>query len=105
MSATTDDFTTFCQAVSRLTGLDLLQYKRQQMERRIRTWASRRGTPDLTAYTHLRYEIECGGARFVDQEAVRDGKIVCGQTWESHPDFYREVFACLSAVREEATVG
>ena len=28
---------------------------------------------------------------------VRDGKIVCGQTWESHPDFYREVFACLGA--------
>lgn len=52
---------------------------------------------ELTAYTHLRYEIESGGARFVEQEAVRDGKIVCGQTWESHPDFYREVFACLGA--------
>lgn len=52
---------------------------------------------ELTAYTHLRYEIESGGAQFIEQEACRDGKIVCGQTWESHPDFYREVFACLGA--------
>lgn len=50
MSATTDDFTTFCQAVSRLTGLDLLQYKRQQMERRVRTFAERRGEDDLVGY-------------------------------------------------------
>src|SRR3954469_1737992 len=46
----TDDFTALCELVRRLCGVDLLQYKRGQMERRVRTWAQRRGTPDLGAY-------------------------------------------------------
>ena len=46
-----DEYLALCERVRKLSGVDLLQYKRQQMERRIRTWASRRGTPDLTAYT------------------------------------------------------
>jgi chemotaxis protein methyltransferase CheR len=45
-----DDFTALCELVRRLCGVDLLQYKRGQMERRVRTFAQRRGTPDLTAY-------------------------------------------------------
>ena len=46
-----DEYLALCERVRKLSGVDLLQYKRQQMERRIRTWASRRGTPELTAYT------------------------------------------------------
>jgi chemotaxis protein methyltransferase CheR len=45
-----DDFVALCELVRRLCGVDLLQYKRGQLERRVRTWAARRGTPDLTAY-------------------------------------------------------
>jgi chemotaxis protein methyltransferase CheR len=45
-----DDFTAICELVRRLCGVDLLQYKRGQMERRVRTFAQRRGTPDLEAY-------------------------------------------------------
>jgi chemotaxis protein methyltransferase CheR len=45
-----DDFTALCDLVRRLCGVDLLQYKRGQMERRVRTFAQRRGTPDLAAY-------------------------------------------------------
>ena len=45
-----DDFAPFCEAVRGLCGIDLLQYKRGQMERRIRSWSARRGTEDLTAY-------------------------------------------------------
>jgi chemotaxis protein methyltransferase CheR len=45
-----DEYTDFCEAVRRLCSIDLLQYKRGQMERRMRTWAQRRGTPDLAAY-------------------------------------------------------
>jgi chemotaxis protein methyltransferase CheR len=45
-----DDFTALCELVRRLSGVDLLQYKRGQMERRVRTFAQRRGTPDLAAY-------------------------------------------------------
>jgi chemotaxis protein methyltransferase CheR len=46
----TDDFVALCELVRRLCGVDLLQYKRGQMERRVRTFAQRRGTPDLIAY-------------------------------------------------------
>jgi chemotaxis protein methyltransferase CheR len=45
-----DDFTAFCEGVRGICGIDLLQYKRGQMERRIRSWAARRGTPDLGDY-------------------------------------------------------
>ncbi|HTE64511.1 MAG TPA: protein-glutamate O-methyltransferase CheR [Solirubrobacteraceae bacterium] len=45
-----DDFTPFCEAVRTICGVDLLQYKRAQMERRIRTWTARRGTEDLGEY-------------------------------------------------------
>ena len=46
----TDDYTRFCEGVRGLARIDLLQYKRGQMERRVRTFAERRGTPDLAAY-------------------------------------------------------
>ncbi|BCS34889.1 protease [Luteitalea sp. TBR-22] len=50
----------------------------------------------VTAYVNCRWELEAAGATYVDTEqAVRDGRLVTGQTWESHPDFYREVFTCL----------
>ena len=45
-----DDFVALCELVRRLCGVDLLQYKRGQMERRVRTFAQRRGTPELAAY-------------------------------------------------------
>ncbi len=54
----------------------------------------------LTAYEHLRYEIESAGGIFDARQAVRDGRIVSAQTWQSHPEFYREVFACLEARAE-----
>jgi chemotaxis protein methyltransferase CheR len=46
----TDDFVALCNLVRKLCDVDLLQYKRGQMERRVRTFALRRGTPDLAAY-------------------------------------------------------
>ena len=51
----------------------------------------------VTAYENCRWEIEAAGATYVaSDQAVRDGRIVTGQTWQSHPEFYRLVFACLS---------
>src|SRR4051812_29522445 len=49
----TDDFVALCELVRQLCGVDLGQYKRNQMERRVRTWTERRGTPDLTEYGKL----------------------------------------------------
>lgn len=45
-----DDYTRFCDGIRSLTGIDLGQYKRQQMERRIRSLAERRGF-ELPAYS------------------------------------------------------
>jgi len=45
-----DDYVSFCEGIRRLTGIDLLQYKRGQMERRIRTFASTRGGGELSTY-------------------------------------------------------
>jgi protease I len=50
----------------------------------------------VTCYEHVRLEAEQAGGTFMSQQAVRDGRIVTGQTWQSHPEFYREIFACLT---------
>lgn len=51
----------------------------------------------LTCYEHVRFEVEaCGGLYTSSDEAVRDGRYVSGQTWQSHPQFYRLVFDCLA---------
>ena len=49
-SLVADDFAALCELVRTLCGVDLSQYKRAQMERRVRTWTQRRGTPDLAEY-------------------------------------------------------
>ena len=45
-----DEYTAFCEGVRTLCGVDLLQYKRGQMERRIKTWVERREGGDLKTY-------------------------------------------------------
>lgn len=45
-----DDYLRFTTGFRRLTRIDLDQYKRAQMERRIRSFADRRGEPDLGRY-------------------------------------------------------
>jgi chemotaxis protein methyltransferase CheR len=54
-----DDFAALCEVVRSVCGVDLSQYKRAQMERRVRTWTQRRGTPDLQEYgARLRRDAE-----------------------------------------------
>jgi protease I len=50
----------------------------------------------VTCYQHVRVEAEQAGAIFVDEQTVREGRLVTAQTWQSHPSFYREIFAQLS---------
>jgi chemotaxis protein methyltransferase CheR len=45
-----DEYVAFCQGIRRLTGIDLLQYKRGQMERRIRSFARRHRIEELPEY-------------------------------------------------------
>ena len=56
----------------------------------------------VTCYEHVRFEVEsCGGIYSSTHEAVRDGKIVSGKTWQSHPEFYKLVFECLTALKPQ----
>ncbi len=48
-----DDYVEFCDGLKRLAGIDLAHYKRGQMERRLRTFAERRGVKTLTEYLGL----------------------------------------------------
>jgi len=51
---------------------------------------------NITCYEHVKFEVESCGGRFIgNDQAVQDGHIVTGQTWQSHPEFYRLVFECL----------
>ena len=49
----------------------------------------------VTCYENVRLEVEYCGGTWVNRQSVVDGKIVTAQTWESHPEFYRHIFACL----------
>jgi protease I len=56
----------------------------------------------VTCYEHVRLEAEQAGAMYVADEAVCDGRIVTAQTWRSHPQFYREIFARVSGKSDAA---
>src|SRR3954451_19136586 len=45
-----DEYVAFCDGFRRLKRIDLSQYKRGQMERRIRSFVERRDVPSLSAY-------------------------------------------------------
>ena len=49
----------------------------------------------MTCYENIRFELESGGGRYHSAQAVRHKQFVTAQTWQSHPEFYREVFRAL----------
>lgn len=50
----------------------------------------------IACYEHVKFEVEsCGGIYITPDEAIKDGRIVTGKTWQSHPEFYKIVFNCL----------
>ena len=51
---------------------------------------------NITCYEHCRYEAESAGGTWSEEEAVVEGNIICGQTWISHPQFYRLIFENLN---------
>jgi protease I len=50
----------------------------------------------VTCYEHVRFEVEQAGGTWDQRQAVRDGRVITAQTWQSHPDFYRLVFQALN---------
>ena len=117
----TDDFAALCELVRRRCGVDLSQYKRGQMERRVRTWAQRRGTPDLAAYgarlkaepaeldafldrvtinvSHLwRHEDQFTAlARMILPELAQRGRIRC---WSAGCSYGAEAFTIAAVARD-----
>ena len=60
----------------------------------------------IACYEHVKFEVEsCGGVYVTPDEAVKDGKIVTGKTWQSHPEFYKLVFESLSESNQEIKKG
>ncbi len=116
-----DDFTALSELVRRLCGVDLLQYKRGQMERRVRTFAQRRGTPDLAAYgarlkadeeeldafldrvtinvSHLwRHEDQWTAlSRTILPELAERGRVRC---WSAGSSYGAEAFTLAATARE-----
>jgi len=78
-----DDFVAFCRQVRTLCGVDLLQYKRGQMERRLRSWTSRRGTPELAAYARRLKAEPAELDAFLDRVTIN-----VSQLWR-HPEQWK----------------
>jgi len=54
----------------------------------------------IACYEHVKFEVEsCGGIYVDGEEAVKDGRIVTGKTWQSHPEFYQIVMSCLAEMQ------
>jgi chemotaxis protein methyltransferase CheR len=65
-----DDYTDFCEGIRRLTGIDLAQYKRPQMERRLRSFADRKGMPSLPTYLSALASDRAALDEFLDRMTI-----------------------------------
>ena len=55
----------------------------------------------IACYEHVKFEVEsCGGIYEPAEQAVQDGKIITGKTWQSQPEFYKLVINCLEKTKE-----
>jgi protease I len=53
----------------------------------------------VTGHPHVCVEVERAGGVFSEKTAVRDGRLITAQSWRAHPEFYREMLACLELPR------
>ncbi len=67
---TPDEYVRFCEGIHTLAGLDLMQYKRPQMERRLRTFSQRLGIASLTQYLALLQRDAQELDRFLDRVTI-----------------------------------
>jgi protease I len=49
----------------------------------------------VTGHPHVMIEVERNGGRYTEKPAVRDGRMITAESWQSHPEFYRELFSAL----------
>jgi chemotaxis protein methyltransferase CheR len=122
-SAARDEYVDFCEGIRRLAQVDLLQYKRTQMERRIRSFAHRRGVEALAEYLRLlererdeldsfldRMTINVSQlwrnpqqwellARTVVPELARTGQI---RAWSAGSSYGAEAYTLVAVLRDTA---
>jgi protease I len=61
---------------------------------------------NIACYEHVKFEVEaCGGIYIAPDEAIKDGRIVTGKTWQSHPEFYKIVLSCLKETEKATAAG
>jgi chemotaxis protein methyltransferase CheR len=77
-----DEYIEFCGGVAALTGIDLTQYKRGQMERRVRSFAEVRGAPDLPGYLAMLVADPAQLERFLDRMTIN-----VSQLWRNPGQF------------------
>jgi len=65
-----DEYELFCGVLRRVCGIDLLQYKRGQMERRIRSFVATRGASDLGAYAAMLRIDKAELEKFLDRVTI-----------------------------------
>jgi chemotaxis protein methyltransferase CheR len=78
-----DEYAVFCEGFRRLSGLDLAQYKRAQMERRIRTFVERRAHAGLSPYLAILRADTAELDAFLDRVTINVSEL-----WR-HPDQFR----------------
>ncbi|HTW42352.1 MAG TPA: protein-glutamate O-methyltransferase CheR [Solirubrobacteraceae bacterium] len=92
-----DEYVRFCEGIKGLAGLDLLQYKRDQMERRLRSFAQRMGIAKLSDYLQLLRRDEGELDRFLDRVTIN-----VSQLWRNPEQWEiigNEVIPQLAATR------
>jgi protease I len=55
----------------------------------------------VTTVAKCRFDAEVCGARYVDQEVVVDGNVVCARTWHDNHAWMREFMKLLNRPREQ----
>jgi protease I len=56
----------------------------------------------VAGHPNVCIEVERAGGVFSPKPALRDGRLITGQSWKAHPEFYREVFAALESPAAKA---
>lgn len=92
-----DEYVSFCEGVRALTGLDLLQYKRGQMERRVRTFVGRQEARSLSDYLAVLRQDAAELDRFLDRVTINVSQLWRNpEQWEA---LGREVIPQLAEAR------
>ena len=77
-----DDYLEFCEGFAALSGIDLTQYKRGQMERRIRSFAGLRGAEGLPEYLAMLDADPAQRELFLDRMTIN-----VSQLWRNPEQF------------------